>query len=91
MKEPDIYRIRIGQQNIKYTMETTIMEKRQEDIQRHINYISQKTGKNFSSEIYGILGVVKQDGHIIFTSAGMQNSASIESFLAGLVYALSNL
>lgn len=65
--------------------------KRENTIRNYIDIIYRKSGKSMSVEIEGILGVIKQDGHIIFTSAGVQNSASIEAFLGGIVYGLLNL
>lgn len=44
-------------------------------------------GYNIEVSVEGLLGVVKNHGEIIFTTAGMQSIGVVEAFLGGLVYA----
>jgi len=57
----------------------------QKNIQEYIDYLARK-GYNIEVSIEGLLGVVKNHGVIIFTTAGLQSSAVIEAFLGGMVY-----
>jgi hypothetical protein len=55
----------------------------------YVNLLNKAYGIEISVEFNGLLGVVKEAGHIIFTTAGSQSSSIIEAYLMGFVTALT--
>jgi len=66
-------------------------ESNERKVREYINTLAD-LGYNFEVSVEGLLGVVKNDGVIIFTTAGMQSIAVIEAFIGGVMYSeLRNL
>ncbi len=56
-------------------------------IQEYVNMLL-TYGYNIQVEINGLLGVVRNNNEIIFTTVGGQSPTIIETFLSGMIYSL---
>jgi hypothetical protein len=56
------------------------------NVRKYVNDLT-AAGYNIEASVEGLLGVVKNHGEIIFTTAGVSSLGVIEAFLGGLVYA----
>jgi hypothetical protein len=65
------------------------MEEQVKKIKHYVHLLNDAMGINISAEIKGTLGVIKEDGNIIFTTSGPQSVAIIEAYLMGFVTALT--
>jgi len=55
------------------------------NVREYINTLAD-LGYNLEVSVEGLLGVVKNHGEIIFTTAGMQSIGVVEAFLGGIMY-----
>jgi len=61
-------------------------------ISEYVNSLNLLPGYRIGVEIQGLLGVVKNNEEIIFTTAGAQSVPVVEAFLGGIMYSeLKNL
>jgi len=55
-------------------------------ISEYVDTLNLLHGYRVGVEIQGLLGVVRNNGEIIFTTAGVQSGPVTEAFLGGMMY-----
>lgn len=61
------------------------MNSNERNVREYVKDLS-NLGYNIEVSVEGLLGVVKNHGEIIFTTAGMTSMGVIEAFLGGVIY-----
>lgn len=72
--------------------ETQNQDNSQKKIREYLDVIANKTGRSLNVEFKGLLCTIKDNGYIIYTSAGGsvdQRYKTVETFLGGIVYGLN--
>jgi len=83
MRPLNISRIPNGQLN------TNSMEEQVKKIKHYVHILNNAMGIDISVEVKGTLGVIREQGNIIFTTSGPQPVAIVEAYLMGFVTALT--
>jgi predicted RNA-binding protein Jag len=65
------------------------MEEQVKKIKHYVQVLNDAMGIDISVEVKGTLGVIKEDGNIIFTTSGPQPAAIVEAYLMGFVTAIT--